>query len=70
MEHRGVRYTIRIGIEPRAWSVAIHPGGVESAMRLIHGTRHEAESLARSMIERWLKERRATRNAERIQTDG
>jgi hypothetical protein len=29
MEHRGVRYTIRAGIERDSWSVAIYPGGVD-----------------------------------------
>jgi hypothetical protein len=30
MEHRGVRYTVRAGIERDSWSVAIYPDGVES----------------------------------------
>jgi hypothetical protein len=59
MEYRGVRYTIRAGIEPNAWSVAIHPGGVESAAKRVYGTREDVELKARSKIERWLKEERA-----------
>jgi len=53
MEHRGVRYTIRAGIERGIWSVAIHPGGVESAARLVYGKRQVAEFEAHSMIDRW-----------------
>jgi hypothetical protein len=69
MEHRGVRYTIRVGIEPDLWSVAIYPDGIESVANRFYGTRANAEFRARSLIERWLKERHATRdrqsNAER-----
>jgi hypothetical protein len=54
-EHRGVRYTIRAGIEPDLWSVAIYPGGVERASRF-YGTRANAEFRTRSMINRFLKE--------------
>jgi hypothetical protein len=53
VEHQGVRYTIRAGIEWDLWSVAIHPGDTESRARLIYGTREEAEFEARSMIDRW-----------------
>jgi hypothetical protein len=53
MEHQGVRYTIRAGIERNLWSVAIHPDGTESRARLIYGTRENAEYEARSMIDRW-----------------
>jgi hypothetical protein len=53
MEHRGVRYTIRAGIERHIWSVAIHPDGTESRARLIYGTRKDAECEALSMIDRW-----------------
>jgi hypothetical protein len=57
MEHRGVRYTIRAGIERNMWSVAIHPDGTESRARLIYGTREDAECEARSMIDRWTQGR-------------
>ena len=60
MEYRGVRYTIRVGIEPDMWSVAIYPGGVERAKRF-YGTRANAEFRARSMINRLLKEQNAAR---------
>jgi len=73
MEYRGVRYTIRAGIERDSWSVAIYPDGVESVANRFYGTRANAEFRARSLIERWLKEQHATRdgqqNAERKQLD-
>jgi hypothetical protein len=53
MEHRGVRYTIRSGIERGLWFVAIHPDGVESTARLVYGKRQVAEFEAHSMIDRW-----------------
>src|SRR5258705_10251886 len=55
MDYRGIRYTIRAGIVPRQWSVAIHPPGVDVAARVVNGPRSTAEELARSMIDRWLK---------------
>jgi hypothetical protein len=65
MEHRGVHYTIRAGIEHHLWAVAIYFGGVERAKRF-YGTRENAEFRARSIINRLLKEQ----NAERKQIDG
>jgi hypothetical protein len=38
MEYRGVRYTIRVGIEPDLWSVTIYPDGAESAANRLYGT--------------------------------
>ena len=67
MKHRGVRYTIRLGIEPNVWSIAIHPDGVESAEKRIHGTRKKAEFEAHSMIDGWHRRRsklKAARDAE------
>jgi hypothetical protein len=79
MEHQGVRYTVRAGIERNLWSVAIHPDGTESRARLIYGTRENAEYEARSMIDRWtqgnpITQRRQSRqktagDAEREQLD-
>jgi len=55
MEHRGIRYTIRTGIERGSWVVAIYPEGVEvGAKKKIVGTRKDAESYARRLISRWL----------------
>jgi hypothetical protein len=67
MKHRGVRYTIRLGIEPNVWSIAIHPDGVESAEKRIHGTRKKAEFEAHSMIDGWYRrqsKQKAARDAE------
>jgi hypothetical protein len=63
MEHQGVRYTIRAGIEPNVWFVAIHPGGVESAAKRVYGSREDAESEARSMIDRCLQEQSGLRQS-------
>ena len=59
MEHRGVRYAIRIGIAREQWRVAIHPpGNVLPKERTVLGTREDAEIIARSMIDAWLRKRR------------
>jgi hypothetical protein len=56
MEHRGVRYEIRKGIEREQWRVAIYlPGDRLSKERTVFGTREDAEITARSMINTWLK---------------
>ena len=56
MEHRGVRYAIRIGIERERWCVAIHfPDRGLPVERTVFGTRKDAETEARSMINAWLK---------------
>jgi hypothetical protein len=55
MEHRGVRYEIRIGIAREQWRVAIHPPGNRLPKeRTVFGTR-DALTAARSMINAWLK---------------
>jgi len=51
MEHRGVRYAIRIGIGRGQWCVAVYPPGNRfPAERAVVGTREDAEATARSMI--------------------
>jgi hypothetical protein len=71
MEHQGVRYTIRAGIERDLWSVAIHPDGIESRANRVYGSRKDAEFQAHSMIDEWLQRNRgqskpkAARHAER-----
>ena len=56
MEYRGIRYTIRAGIQHGQWAVVIHPQGVEvGAKRQVSGSRKDAESHARRMINEWLK---------------
>jgi hypothetical protein len=59
MEHGGVRYAIRIGIERERWRVAIHPpGNVLPEERTVWGTRKDAEVTARSMIDAWLRKKK------------
>jgi hypothetical protein len=43
MEYRGIRYTIRAGIERGQWFVVIHPEGVEVSANKIFGAREDAE---------------------------
>jgi hypothetical protein len=58
MEHRGIRYAIRIGIAREQWRVAIHiPGKSLPEERTVFGTREDAETIARLMIKAWLKKR-------------
>jgi hypothetical protein len=60
MEHRGIRYAIKIGIAREQWRVAILiPGKRLPEERKVSGTRQDAETAARSMINAWLK--KATR---------
>ena len=49
MEHKGIRYTIRVRIERQQWFVAIHPAGAEMAGKVISGPRDCAEKRARYM---------------------
>jgi hypothetical protein len=42
-EYRGIRYTIRIGIERGQWLVAIHPEGVEVSANKNFVAREDAE---------------------------
>jgi hypothetical protein len=56
MQHRDIRYAIRIGIEKDQWRVAIYPpGSTFPEERTVSGTREDAESTARLMINTWLK---------------
>jgi hypothetical protein len=55
MEYRGIRYTIRAGIERGQWFVVIHPEGVEMSSNKIFEAREDAESHAHRMINRWLE---------------
>ena len=54
MEYRGIRYTLRVGIERGQWFVAVYPQGVETKANKVFGTREWAELEARRMIERRL----------------
>ena len=55
MEYRGMRYTLRAGIERGQWSVVIYPQGVETRGIKVFGTREDAERHARNMINRWVQ---------------
>ena len=61
MEYRGIRYTIRAGIDGR-WLVVIHPDGIEVPSRQVWGTREGAEVHAHRMIDRWLQPKSRHRN--------
>ena len=55
MEYRGIRYTIRAGIERRQYRVAIYPSEVEVPANKIFLSREDAEAYARHMINRRLR---------------
>jgi hypothetical protein len=55
MEYRGIRYTIRAGIERGQWLVVIHPEGIEVSANKVFGTREDAKVHAHSMIKKWLE---------------
>ena len=58
MEHRGVRYVIRIGIARGQWQVAVYlPGKKFPKETTVVGTRQAAEAAASSIINAWLKKR-------------
>jgi len=50
MDYKGIRCTVRAGIERDHWMVAIHPGDIEMSGKIIAGDREQAEGLAHSMI--------------------
>jgi hypothetical protein len=68
MEHRSIRYAIRIGIARERWRVAIHiPGKRLPVERTVFGTRKDAETTARSMINAyWLKKRSALKKSSAV----
>ncbi len=64
MEHRGVRYAILLGTAREQWRVAIYPVADQLPQeRTVFGTREDAESTARSMINAWLKKTIRTNTA-------
>jgi hypothetical protein len=64
VKHRGIRYAIKIGIAREQWRVAILiPGKRLPEERKVSGTRQDAETAARSMINAWLKKRPAPKKA-------
>jgi hypothetical protein len=65
MEYRGIRYTIRAGIERGQWCVVIHPEGIEVPANKIFGAREDAELYAHRMIIRWLETKSGKEPTER-----
>ena len=65
MEYRGIRYTIRAGIERGQWFVVIHPEGVEMTGNKIISSREDAEFYAHRMINRWLDDPKSRRRINR-----
>jgi hypothetical protein len=55
VEYKGIRYSIRTRILRHEWSVAIHPVGGEVADKIVVGPRPQAELMAHSMIDAWLR---------------
>jgi hypothetical protein len=63
MQYRGIRYTIRTGIQRAQYRVFIHPDeDVEVPANKIFGTREDAEIYARLMIHRWLDAKSGAKN--------
>lgn len=54
MEYRGIRYAVRTSIVRRQWRVAVYIDDNEPVERTITGSRLDAESAARVMIDRLL----------------
>jgi hypothetical protein len=48
MEYRGIRYTIRAGIERGQYRTCIHPDGDEMSANKIFLSREDAEAYARA----------------------
>ena len=57
MEYRGIRYTIRTGIERGRYRVVIHPDDDEMLANKIFFSREDAAAYARQMINMWLKQK-------------
>jgi len=68
MEYRGIRYTIRTGIERGQYRVVIHPDGVEVPTSRVFGSAKDAEVYAHRMIIRWLEQKfgQAIRESDRL----
>jgi hypothetical protein len=68
MEYRGIRYTIRAGIERGQCRVIIHPDDDEMVSKKIFLSREGAEAYARDMINRRLAAK-STRNRRMLLTE-
>ena len=58
MDHRGVPYTIRVGIERNQWVVVVHFPDGHTVEKPFRGARHRAEALACSIIDKWREKNR------------
>jgi hypothetical protein len=63
MEYKGIRYTLRLGIERQKWSIGIHPRDAAPVDRIFKGTRLKAEQHAQSMIDAYRRQQTGSRNA-------
>jgi hypothetical protein len=59
MKYRGIRYTIRVGIERAQYRAVVYPAGVETLSNRISGSREDAEADAWRMINKWLGQKSA-----------
>jgi len=57
MDHRGVTYTIRVGIECDHWVVVVHLPNGKTVEKPIRAPRRTAEAVACSIIDEWLERR-------------
>jgi hypothetical protein len=55
MDHRGVTYTIRVGIVRDHWVVVVHLPNERTVEKQIRAPRCQAEALACSIIDEWLE---------------
>jgi hypothetical protein len=59
MEYRGIRYTLRLGIERQKWAIGIHPHDTEPVEKIFKGSRLKAEQQAQSMIDAYRRQKNA-----------
>ena len=55
MDHRGVPYTIRTGIEHNRWTMVVHLPQGRTVEKAVNGARQMAETAACSVIDKWLE---------------
>ena len=55
MDHKGVHYLIRQGIERGQWILVVHLPQGRTVEKMIHGGRPMAEAAACDIIDKWLE---------------
>jgi hypothetical protein len=55
MDHRGVHYTIRQGIERDQWTAVVNLPRGKTVEKSIQGSRSSADTAARSIVDKWLE---------------